>query len=158
MSEQYLMILQESLKKKINVLDEIIRLSKRQADVLSKEPVAYDEFDKCVDDKDICIEQIESLDKGFESIYQKVKQELADNGGKYAEWIKECQRLIAEVTEKSVEIQALESRNKQAVEEAMRKERRGFRQGRRSVEVAKSYYRNMSHTNVVPPQFMDRKK
>lgn len=158
MSEQYLTILQESLKKKIDVLDEIIRISKTQAEILSKEPVAYEEFDRCVDDKDVCIEQIDSLDKGFESLYQKVKQELADNRPKYGAWIKGCQKLITEVTEKSVEIQALEARNKQTIEEIMRKERRGFRQGKRSVEVARSYYRNMNLTSVVPPQYMDQKK
>ncbi len=158
MSEQYLTILQESLKKKINVLDEIIRLSKMQAEALSKEPRSYEEFDRCVDDKDVCIGQIDSLDNGFESIFQKVKQELDGNRTKYADWIKECQALIAQVTEKSVEIQALEARNKQLVEEVMQKDRRGFRQGKRSVEVARNYYRNMNLNNVVSPQYMDKKK
>lgn len=158
MSEQYLMILRESLEKKMSVLDEIIRISKTQAEILSREPVAFEEFDRCVDDKDVCIGQMELLDSGFENLFQKVKQELDGNRAKYAGWIKDCQQLIAQITDKSVEIQALEARNKHAIDEIMQKQRRGFQQGKRSVEAARSYYRNMNLTNVVPPQYMDQKK
>ena len=86
------------------------------------------------------------------------KQELEDNKAQHASWIKECQELIARITDKSVEIQAMEARNKQAVEEQFRRERKGYNQGKRSVEIAQSYYRSMNRTGVVPPHFMDQKK
>jgi len=158
MSEQYLTIMQESLKKKIDTLDEIIRISKIQSEALATEPVDFEAFDRCVDDKDICIEQLELLDKGFEALYQKVGQELKNNSGKYAAWIRETKALIALVTEKSVEIQAMEARNKQTIEDNLRKNRQGFRQGKRSMEAARNYYQSMNLTNVVPPQYMDKKK
>lgn len=158
MSEQYLNILLESLKKKNDVLDEIIQISKRQGEILAAKVVSYEEFDRCVDDKDVCIEQLDKLDEGFETLYQRVKQELDDNRAQHAAWIKECQELIARITDKSVEIQAMEARNKQAVEENFRRERKGYNQGKRSVEIAHSYYRSMNRTGVVPPHFMDQKK
>ena len=158
MNGQYLTILLESLKKKNNVLDEIIRISKRQSDVLSQEPIDFEEFDRCVDDKDICIEQLNQLDEGFESLYQRVKLELGNNKKQYVVWIKECQGLIAQITEKSIEIHTLEARNKQSVEAAFKRERKGYSHGKRSVEVAKNYYRNMNNTGVIPPHFMDQKK
>ncbi|MBQ7954129.1 MAG: flagellar export chaperone FlgN [Lachnospiraceae bacterium] len=158
MSEQYLTILAESLKKKLSVMDEIIRLSKMQKDILTAESIDFEEFDRCVDDKDICIEQLRKLDDGFEIVYDRVEQELKDNKQKYAAWIKESQALISMVIEKSVEIQALEARNKQMIEESVKRERRNLGQGKRSVEVARNYYRNMSYTNVMPPQFLDQKK
>lgn len=158
MSEQYLNILLESLRKKSDVLDEIIRISKRQGEALTCEPLSFEEFDKCVDDKDICIEQLNQLDEGFESLYQRVKQELENNKSQHSVWIQECQGLIAQITEKSVEIQALEARNKQSVEAAFKKERKGYNKGKRSVEVAKNYYQNMNNTGVIPPHFMDQKK
>ena len=158
MSMQYLMILQESLKKKIDVLDEIIRISQNQSEILARSPIDYEEFDRCVDDKDICIVQLNTLDEGFESLYAKVSAEIQDNRQKYASWIKECQGLITTITDKSVEIQALEARNKQAVEESVRKSRKNFGNGKRSVEVVSSYRRNMNFTNVAQSHFMDQKK
>lgn len=158
MSEQYLNILKESLVKKLDVLEEILRISSRQKEILSAAPVDYEEFDRCVDDKDICIEQLNKLDEGFESLYQKVSQEINANRQYYAEWIRSCQQLITQITEKSVEIQAMEARNKQMIEEQFRRDRKEFGQGKRSVEVARNYYRNMSQTQVVPPQYMDWKK
>ena len=82
MSEQYLVIMQESLKKKIDTLDEIIRISKIQSEALETEPIDFEAFDRCMDDKDICIEQLSLLDKGFESLYQKVACELKNNASK----------------------------------------------------------------------------
>ena len=158
MSEQYLTIMQESLKKKIDTLDEIIRISKNQAEILAVEPIDYEAFDRCVDDKDVCLEQLELLDNGFEGLYQRVGRELKDNSGKYAAWIRETQRLITLVTERSVEIQAMEARNKQAIEESLAKNRRGYQRGKRSMDVARNYYKSMNLTNVVPPQSMDQKK
>lgn len=158
MSEQYLMILVESLKKKLNVMDELIRLCKMQRDILSAENVKFDEFDKCVDDKDICLEQLQKIDEGFELVYNRVEQELKDNKQKYSAEIKECQTLISQIIEKSMEIQALEARNKQMVEECFKKEKRSLSQGKRSADVARSYYRSMSNTGAVPPQFLDKKK
>lgn len=158
MNGQYLNILIESLQKKIDVLEEIERISKRQSEIVTVQPVDFEEFDRCVDDKDVCLEQLSRLDEGFETLYGKVGQELEANKQLYAEQIKVCQKLIAVITEKSVSIQALEARNKQSIEDIFRKERRGYGQGKRSMDVARNYYRNMNNTNVIPPHFMDQKK
>lgn len=158
MNEQYLTILLDSLKKKNDILDEILRISKQQSEILSKKQFSFEAYDRCVDDKDICIEQLGHLDEGFESLFQRVKQELENNKQCYAEWIQECQKLIILITDKSVEIQATEARNKQSVEAAFKKERQDYSKGKRSVEVAKNYYRSMNNTNVVSSYFMDQKK
>lgn len=158
MSEQYLIILLESLKKKDSVLGEILRISQRQNVILSSVPVDFEEFDRCVDDKDICIEQIVKLDAGFETLYQNVGIELREQKHKYASEIKELQKWIQAVTEKSVSIEALEKRNKALVEETLQKRRREMGDGKRSVKAAMTYYRNMNYTNVVSPQYMDKKK
>lgn len=158
MSEQYLNILRESLEKKLSVLDEILRISQNQSDILTTEPVDFEQFDQCVDDKDICIEQLEKLDEGFELVYEKVKQELYNHREQYTAWIADTQKMIAQIMEKSVAIQAQEARNKQAVEQVMQKERRGYGKGKRSAKAAMDYYRHMNNTQVVEPQFMDQKK
>ena len=68
------------------------------------------------------------------------------------------QQMITEITDKSVAIQTLEERNRKAVAEALSNERKELGQGKRSLNVAMNYYRNMSGANVVPPQYMDKKK
>ncbi len=68
------------------------------------------------------------------------------------------QKLIAEITEKSVEIQAVEARNKSQVEARFSTIRKQIRQVKDNQKVVKEYYRNMQKMNYVEPQFMDNKK
>ena len=69
MAETYLAIMLQSLKKKEKVLDEIIRLNDLQKNQLTDQTRSVDEFDKTVEDKATCIQQLEQLDSGFEKVY-----------------------------------------------------------------------------------------
>ncbi len=158
MSKQYVTALEESLGKKIRVLEEIYRISQQQAEVLAAQPVDFEVFDRYVDDKDICIEKLNKLDEGFEILYEKVEQELKINRPAYVTQIAHMQELIGQITDKSMKIQALEERNKNAVGEVLSRERKELFQGKRSLNVAMNYYRNMSGAGAVSSQFMDKKK
>lgn len=158
MSGQYLTILKESLHKKIHILDEIQRICDYQGKVLNSNPIDYEQFDRYVDDKDICINQLNQLDEGFERVYEKVREELQGNKEAYADWIREAKELITQITEKSVAIQTQESRNKQTVENIFRKERENMGKGKKSMKAAMDYYRNMNGTHVNTSQYMDKKK
>ena len=158
MNKQYVTALEESLEKKIRVLDEIYRISQLQTEILDKKPMDFERFDAYVDDKDICIEKLDKLDEGFEILYERVGQELKENRAAYEKQILHMQQMITEITDKSVAIQTLEERNRKAVAEVFSDERKELGQGKRSLNVAMNYYRNMSGTNVVPPQYMDKKK
>lgn len=158
MNGQYLTILTESLHKKIQILEEILRICDYQGKVLETAPIDYEKFDMYVDDKDICISQLTKLDEGFEQVYDKVREELQNNKDAYGDWIREAKELITQITEKSVAIQTQESRNKLALENAFHKEREGLGKGKKSMKAAMDYYRNMNRTNVVTSQYMDKKK
>lgn len=158
MNGQYLTILQDSLQKKLQILDEIQRICDYQGEILEKQPVEYEKFDQCVDDKDICIEQLNHLDEGFEQLYEQVREELQNHKAEHADWIRTTKELIARVTEKSVAIQAREARNKQSLETIFRKEREGLGKGKKSVKAAMDYYRNMSNSAAVTSRYMDQKK
>lgn len=158
MNNQYVSVLEESLEKKIHVLDEIYRICQLQTEVLNKEPVELETFDRYVDDKDICIEKLSKLDEGFEILYERVSQELKENKAAYAEQIVHMQELISKITDKSTAIQALEERNKKAVENVLFRERKELGKGKRSLNVAKSYYRNMSGAGLNQSRYMDKKK
>ncbi len=158
MSREYVTALRESLEKKQKVLEEILRLCKMQQEVLSSEKFDAEKFDALVDDKDICIEKLEKLDEGFELVYSRVESELKDNKAQYSEDIRSMQERIKTITELSTKINALEERNRKGVSDALIKERKGLSEGKRSVNVAMHYYKNMSGLNVNDSRYMDKKK
>lgn len=158
MIENYLSILEESLKKKIDVLKRIQASNEVQTGILKQEPVDLEAFDKIVDEKDLYIEELNSLDEGFESLYEKVRQELDGNRAKFADQIKRMQGLITDITDRSVAIQAQEARNKALVEKCFKVERQNLGQSRKNSKAAYGYYQNMSNKNVPQSHFMDQKK
>lgn len=158
MTENYLTLLEESLKRKLQVMAEIQAYNLSQQEIFQADEVEIDKFDEYMAEKESLIEKLTSLDNGFERLYQKVAEELKDNRQKYAEQIKSLQKLITEVTDASVAIQAQEARNKKLIEDYFRKERDGIRMNRKTSKAAIDYYRNMSKSAVVLPQFMDSKK
>ena len=158
MTENYLTLLEESLRKKLQVMDEIQQYNLRQQQIFQSEEVDIDRFDEYVDEKGALIEKLNSLDNGFESLYAKVAKELSENRDQYKDQIKVLQELVTKVTETSVSIQAQEARNKKLIEDFFQKTRDDLRMGRKSSKAAYDYYKNMSKSSVVLPQFMDSKK
>ena len=151
MIENYLGILEESLQKKLLVLNEIIEYNNKQEKLLKQENVSLDELDDNMNQKDVLIQKLLKLDEGFEVLYERIREQLINNKEKYKEQIKRLQNMISEVTEKSVSIQAQETRNKKMIEDYFRKGKQQLRQGRQASKAAYDYYKNMNNTNVVPP-------
>ena len=122
MIENYLDILADSLQKKSIVLDKIEDENNKQAKMLKSDSFPYDEFDAAIDRKGELIEELTALDDGFDALYQRIREQLQDNRDKYKDQIAGLQKLVKEVTDKSVAVQAQEARNKQLVEAALAKE------------------------------------
>lgn len=158
MTENYLNLLEESLRKKLQVMAEIQKYNLGQQEIFQSENVDMDRFDGYVAEKGALIDRLTALDNGFEKLYAKVAEQLDGNREKYVAQIKTLQALVTEVTDTSVQIQAQEARNKKLIESYFRKEKEGIRMGRKSSQAAIGYYKTMSKTAVMPPQFMDSKK
>lgn len=156
--DNYLSVLEDSLKKKLQILDELTDYTMQQQELLKVEELDYEAFDRLVDQKDPLIQKIMELDQGFETVYDRIKEQLLGNKEQYAAQIKALQSLIGELTDKSVKLQIMEQRNKSAVEQQFRKSREKIRQGRQNKQAALNYYKNMNNANYVPPQFLDDKK
>ena len=156
--DNYLSVLEDSLKKKLQILDELTDYTAQQQELLKVEELDYEAFDRLVDQKDPLIQKIMELDQGFETVYDRIKEQLLSNKEQYAAQIKALQSLIGELTDKSVKLQTMEQRNKSAVEQQFRKSREKIRQGRQNKQAALNYYKNMNNSNYVPPQFLDDKK
>lgn len=158
MIHSYLSVLEESLSKKIELLKEIEIKSKKQSEAFLNHQMSLAELDEIMDEKATLIEQITKLDEGFDSLYQKIKDELLENKNKYADQIKNIQKLIGEVTDLSTSIQTIEARNKQMVEQHFKEEKLSLKRQRTSSKVSLNYYKNMNNVNNIAPQFMDEKK
>lgn len=158
MTSNYLTVLEESLEKKNDILDSICEASRKQNELLKCEKLDLEKFDELVEEKDGYLKDLEKLDEGFELVYDKVKQELQENKAQYATQIKHMQQLISRITEKSVSIQAQESRNRDMVTAYFKNERKTLGQGRKSSKVAYGYYQNLSKANQEASRIMDLKQ
>lgn len=108
---KYIQILKESLEKKIILLQQISILNEKQKNSIVNQ--SEEEFEECIEIKNDLIQQINLLDQGFESLYEKVKTELEEKRSSYLAEISQMQGLIQEIVSYNVKIQAEESRNKQ---------------------------------------------
>ena len=158
MIDNYLGILEDSLHKKLDVLEEITAYNKQQEELLKKDTVSMEELDTNMEQKDVLIQKLTELDEGFEALYERIREQLLTNKDAYKDQIRRIQGLISKVTEKGVSIKAQETRNKKLVEDYFIRERRELQKGRNASRTAYGYYKNKSGNNVIPPQFMDQKK
>ena len=158
MSETYLAIMLQSLKKKEQVLDEIIRLNDLQKKQLTDQATPVDDFDKTVEDKSACIDQLDQLDSGFEKLYAQVQEELQANKEQYADTIKALQKCIRSVTDKSIMIQAQEARNKDLMMQKFTTVRKHAKDVRANSKAITGYYKTMTHPGYMESRYMDGKK
>ena len=151
-------MLEESLQKKIAILEKIEEQNDKQRDVLSvPEEVDEEAFDATVEAKGRLIDEINSLDDGFQSLFDRVKEEIGDHKDQYADQIKRMQGLIQEITGRSASIEASEHRNKRLAEKYFSTAREQMNLSRNSSSAALNYYQTMNNFKNIPPQFMDKK-
>lgn len=157
MTTNYLQIMIDSLKKKKDILIKIVSLNEKQNEILSKEELNQDAFENNMHEKGECIDELEKLDEGFQSVFDRIKEELSNNKQLYSDEIATMKKLIKEVTELGAKVEVQETRNKVKVEAMFRRERQEHKEAKRSASMAKSYYQNMSRVSD-EPQFMDTKQ
>lgn len=143
MANTYVIALTESLEKKLEVLKQIHEKDEEQYTIAKTSPFLYEEFDKNADEKGVLIYKLNRLDEGFESVYEKVREELNANKSAYASDIKYMQKLISQITDLSAKIQAEESRNKSAIEQAFRYEKEKIKSQRSGMKAIQSYTQAM---------------
>ena len=158
MDQNYLDILEESLLKKNRVLDELKTLSEGQYECITDESKLLESLDPFIERKGELIEELEVLDDGFETLYEKVADELKTDREKYSDQIKRMQELITKITEKSTASQAQEERNKNLIDTYFGKRRTEVREGRINSKAAMNYYRVQSNSAYTDSQFLDSKK
>lgn len=158
MSEQYVEIMMQSLRNKIKVMDVIIDLDEQQRIALEDPRLTPETFDELVEKKSDMIDQLLNLDSGFEKLFERMVEELEGKKAYYADQIAEMKEMIREITDKSVQIQAQEARNKELMTRKFEAIKSTARNVRKGSEAVTKYYQNMNKTNYVDSQFWDQKK
>lgn len=157
MIENYLQVLEQSLHKKADILSLIQEINQKQEQIL-KEEGSTEDFDVTIDKKGKLIEELTKLDEGFETLYQHIREQLSAGKEQYKNQIDKLQKLIINVTEKSVAIQTQEARNNKLAKDYFTIGRKNLQRNRTASKAALDYYKNMNNSQVVQPQFMDKKK
>ena len=157
----YITAMQDSLKSKYEVLKRIFEITKQQEQMLSFEDadMDMDAFDELLGKKDVLIRQIEELDKGFQGVFERVKDDIEKNKQEYKPRILEMQNLIRQITDLGVKIQALEERNKSRFESFLghkRQEIQGFRANSKAVNLYNQHRANQHQE--WQSYFLDKKK
>lgn len=158
MEQTYMDIMIQSLNKKIQVLDKIIELNLIQKQQLEDTQSSVDAFDQTVEEKATLIEQLQQLDTGFDKLYERVRAELLQNKTAYASKIAVMKECITKITDKSVEIQTQEARNKDLMTRKFAYIKEKAKTFRKNNKATNQYYKNMMQLNYVEPQFLDNKK
>lgn len=155
----YVKILVDSLQKKKETLEILTGLTKEQEQLLKADRFSMEAFDEVMDKKEIVIQSLNQLEDGFEAFYKRLELVIRTEKDAYREELLKAQKLISEITDMSVRLQAMEARNKEKFALELASEKQDIRQFKVSSQTAGKYYQNMANQHQAGQSyFMDRKK
>lgn len=154
----YLKVLEESLSKKLTILQALLEASNRQGILAEEEAFDLDAFEVTMDQKEELLSRLEELDEGFDSVFRKVETEVKEHQELYRVEVQTLQQLIRQCTDASVEIQAVEARNKAKLAVKFADQQKELRQVKTSNKVASTYYKSMTNSQTSDAYYMDQKK
>lgn len=154
----YVGMLRDSLEKKIGILDELIKENDKQKDILLDVNALPEDLDASMDRKTNLLEELDTLDSGFNEVFNRVKLELERYRAAYSDDIERMKTLIRMIMDRSAQIELQEADNKELAEKKFTHIREQVQKVAVSQKAVNRYYNNMMRVNLVDPQFMDNKK
>ena len=156
-TQNYLLVLEQSLSKKINILSELERLTQVQKEIVLREQFDEEAFNDNVEMKAAQINELERLDKGLQILYDNVKAQIEDNRQAYSSEIQRLQVMIKSIMDKSAALMVLENQNKEMVTKRFATLKKEARQVKKNRNLAANYYKSMNNISS-EPYFLDKKK
>jgi len=151
-------VLEDTIQKKEQYLDELLSLTKGQERTLLTEKFSMDEFEAYMEKKEPYIAKISEFDAGFEAVFAKMKPEMENYKKEYEPRIRALQEKIKTVLEKGAALCTLEEQNKTRLEYCLKDKRQEIKNFNKSSRTVSSYYKNMSGALSEQSFFMDKKK
>ena len=156
MTHIYMDMMEDSLRKKIEVMQKIEKLNLRQMEILEdQQHMDSDGFDDCVRQKGDLIDELTILNDGFDSLFAKVGEEIEGHKEDYKEQIQRMQALIREITDLSNTLEVEERKNKNLADYYFSSLRKEMKSGRQTAAAALNYHNIMNKAENVAPQFFD---
>lgn len=155
----YVTILRDSLINKKNVLNNIIELTEKQYELVKQGDVEADDFDEIIEDKGKELARLNMLDDGFQSVYNRIGDELRNNSEHYKDIIIEMQRLIDENIALGAKIETMEHRNRELIESFIARKKEEIKNFHTNQGLSKRYNMNMPNQHIEGTSyFLDKVK
>lgn len=154
----YVNIMRESLERKQRYLTEILKLTNEQSAIATAEKFDEEQFSELVEKKDVLIDNLNEIDKGFSSVYDRVRIEIQRDPVAYRDELLAIQNLIRTCVDLGMQIEVVEERNRAVMEQVFSAKFQGVRQMKQSKTVANKYYKSMANGMVNDSLLYDRKK
>lgn len=153
-----LQLLKEVLEKKEKILQRILDKTTMQMELAGADSLDVERFDGLVDDKTELLAEMERLDEGFDSIYQRIREELPGQKDQYKMEITALQELIKSTVDLGAQIHTTEARTKDKLSGALLKSRRELAQKKVSARKVMDFYKTSNNLKYVDSFFLDQKK
>ncbi len=107
---RYLTILEDSLEKKSRALDALSEMCAKQEEAICGDKLDVDTYNEVTELQGNLIEDLNQLDDGFTALFDRVFPAVKSDPHRYADHVRRSQDLIAEISEKTILIEAAERR------------------------------------------------
>lgn len=158
MIENKLGLLQQNLEKKRELIDKMLKASEEQTALWESSEMQAEELDASIEELDVYTQELVLLNEEADELYRELSSKDFVSDEKYSAQIGQIKELLSMLTDKTGLLQKKEQFNRRKMEMFFQEERNSIGAGRRTSKAALDYYKSMNRSNVVPPQFMDRKK
>jgi hypothetical protein len=155
--QTYIQLLADTLKRKTEVLNQLLELTERQELIIEAEDLNEEEFLRVISLKEEQLQVLDKLDSGFEKLYESVREELTLGKEKYKEQVNFLKEQISVITDLSVRLQTLERRNKAKLEVIFATKRKNLKNARISSQTVANYYKTISKQHEDQSFFYDKK-
>lgn len=151
-------ILENTIEKKEQYLNELLQLTREQESLLLAERFSMDAFSELMSKKEPYIGKITEFDAGFENVFAKMKPVMEEYKKEFEPRIKALQQRIKAVLEKGAALCTLEEQNKTRLEFCLKDKKQEIKNFKKSSKTVSNYYKNMSGSVTEQSFFMDKKK
>jgi flagellar biosynthesis/type III secretory pathway chaperone len=141
--QQYIPLLLQTLEKQVVVLQDVLKVTKEQSTMADSPNFDEVMLEKSLNQKDVLISKLNSLDDGFAAVYSKVRREITEHPERYREEVRKMQNLIKQCTDLGVEIQVLEERNRDRFSKSFADKHKQYSMKKTAATVASKYHRTM---------------
>lgn len=145
--EVYVNMMVDTLERKKAILQQILHLTKEQETLLKDEEMDVDAFQRILDLKGEEIEKLNQMDEGFDTLFHHVEKEINENRMAYKSQIQKMQKLINEVSELGIQIQALEHQNSGHFKVYLANQKQAVKKFHTNNRTAANYYQNMANVH-----------